>query len=721
MSEAIQDIRNRLLLARLPVMPQILVKLLEFFQADEAGMTELAKLIANDAGMTSKVLNVINSAAYSRGGKKMGLVQALSLLGLSMVKTMVMNESVFQTFNGFAHAASTDLRWFWKHSLTVAVIAREMAKKMNYPQVEEAYLAGLLHDVGRLALLAVAPNEYGPYFPVQDSDSLCDLEQQLLQISHAEAGAWLVERWQLDSFLADSILYHHEITDRLTSAHALIRIVHLAQGLADLDPALALTSDVGVICGLTAADLQSITQGTTAQVEKAAQYLGVDILNADIPVVGLPVAPMPSPGSRSSADPAQARLAEEVRNRALIAEFGQALAQQQGDAQLLSLVRQNAQILFNLDDTVILLLSGNGEALVGVSFGETRQRLAALSIALSGGGAIAASALQRTPVFLERQPDSRSIAEDQLLRIFNAECLFCLPLTSTTRCLGVMVAGIPSWRIPELRRQIRFLHSFAAQAAAALEAATFERGEIDRRIANLKEEQRVNAHRVAHEINNPLGIIKNYLGVLDDKITRQEAFGDELSVLNEEIDRIGSIMSEFVGALPKAQLGRTDINHVISDLVHLFKESRFMPSSVQISAQVSEQPCEIEGSVNLVKQILVNLIKNAVEALPEGGQIVVQNKGQVRRENRTFFELCVQDSGTGIAPEVMANLYAPGHSTKTGANRGLGLNIVDNLVKRLGGFINCSSSAAGTIFVILLPTARPLIQGASPVLAKDMA
>ncbi|MDO9199248.1 HDOD domain-containing protein, partial [Rhodoferax sp.] len=87
MSPNDQDIRNRLLVARLPAMPQILLKLIELCQADDAGMAELAKLIANDAGMTSKVLGVANSAAYHRGGRKVGLVQALNVLGADMIKT----------------------------------------------------------------------------------------------------------------------------------------------------------------------------------------------------------------------------------------------------------------------------------------------------------------------------------------------------------------------------------------------------------------------------------------------------------------------------------------------------------------------------------------------------------------------------------------------------------------------------------------------------------
>ncbi|RZA07977.1 MAG: HDOD domain-containing protein, partial [Proteobacteria bacterium] len=152
-----QDIRNRLLIARLPAMPQILIKLLGHLQADDLGMAELAALIANDAGMTAKLLAVANSSAYHRNGRTVNLEQSLVSLGTDMIKTLVISDSVFQTFNSFPHAGSIDLRAFWKNSLTAAVIARDAARMLDYVHPEEAYLAGLLHNVGRLALLAAAP------------------------------------------------------------------------------------------------------------------------------------------------------------------------------------------------------------------------------------------------------------------------------------------------------------------------------------------------------------------------------------------------------------------------------------------------------------------------------------------------------------------------------------------------------------------------------------
>ncbi len=713
-----QDIRNRLLVARLPSMPQILLKLIELCQADDAGMAELAKLIGNDAAMASKVLSVANSAAYHRGGPKVVLLQALNVLGADMIKTLVISESVFQTFNGFPHAGSTDLRRFWKHSLTAAVMAREIAQKMSYPQAEEAYLAGLLHDVGRLALLAAAPNEYAADFLLQDNENLCVAEQRTLAISHAEAGAWLVERWDLDSFMADSILYHHETAARLEAAHPLIRIVHLADRLSNHSPALPLAADAGALCGLGMEDLLAMVQGAEAQVKKAAEYLGVDLSRVDdavTPVVRATAAAAPVP------DAAQKQLTDQVRNIALLSELGQSYARQPGQAQLLNVVRQNARILFHLEDTVILLMNASGQALVGVSVDEHRQRLSGFTIPLTSGGAIAASALQRRAAFLERDHGLLSLLEDQLLRIFDVQCLVCVPLVNGSQCLGVLVGGVATWRLPDLKGHERFLQSFGAQAATALAGASRDRSEVVQRIASLKEDYRDSSRRVAHEVNNPLAIIKNYLGVLDDKLTRQESVTEELSILNEEIDRVGNIMSEFAGATRKVQAGVTEINRVVSDLVRLFRESKFLPASVQIKAQMPESRAEIDGSVDILKQILVNLLKNAVEALPKGGHIEIKNNGRVHRDGREYFELCIQDDGAGIPADMQAKLFTPVRSNKAGPNRGIGLSIVHGLVKRLNGLISCRSTPAGTIFEILLPVRDAAAQDAAAIATKAAA
>jgi len=541
-----EDIRNKLLVARLPAMPQILLKLMELCQDEDAGMAEIAKLVANDAGMASRMMKIANSAAYQRGVRKVGLVQALSTLGLDLIKTMVICESVFQTFNGFPHTSSTDLRGFWKHSLTTAVLARDIAKSMKYAQVEEAYLAGLLHDVGRLALLAAAPESYSFDFHNVDDDRLCSAELRSVHISHPEAGAWLIERWSLDSFLADSVLYHHEDVNRVMNAHPLIRIVRLANDLSSMPEDQPLPLGWGAVCGLGDAELLAIHQGAQAQVAKAAEMLGIDLSGLDQLTNAAGTASAPS----APVDPLQQRISEEIRNRALMSELSQLFARQEGQPQLLESVRQNARILFELEDTAVFMLNASAQTLVGVAMGEQRQRLADFSIALNAGGIIAESVLQKKVAIIKPSRNLLSMTEEQLLRAFGADCLLCLPIASGSRCWGMLFAGVAGWRATELLRQEKFLMAFGSQAALALTSVASERSNVDEQIEKLREEQLANSRKVVHEVNNPLSIIKNYLSVLDDKLARQQPIGNELTILNEEIDRVGSIIKEFAGVKP---------------------------------------------------------------------------------------------------------------------------------------------------------------------------
>jgi HD-like signal output (HDOD) protein/signal transduction histidine kinase len=693
-----QDIRNRLLIARLPAMPQILVKLLGHLQADDLGMPELATLIANDAGMTGKMLATASSSAYHRSGRGANLEQALVALGTDMIKTLVISDSVFQTFNSFPHSGSTDLRAFWKRSLGAAVIARDIACRMDYPHLEEAYLAGLLHNVGRLALLATAPKEYAFNFTARDDEDLCAVEQRTLQITHTEAGAWLIERWQLDSFLADAVLYHHEPSERLESAHPLIRILRLAHLMSSHPDDSAALADGAALCGLDAAELPAMLTVAARQVDKAALHLGIDLAGADdIPAPPAYAAPV--------LDPVQQRLSEEVRNLVLVSEVGQTFARQQGESDLFESMTRSARILFDFDHTVILLENPTGQMLIGAPGGAT-QRIAEFAIPLNKGGAVAGAALQRRTAYVQREGQPLGLAEEQLFRMLGTESLVCLPLVTGNRCLGVMVGGVAAWQVAQCQKRERFLQSFGAQAATALETAFSERGNARRQIASVAEEYREASRRVVHEVNNPLSIIKNYLSVLDSKLARQEPVATEMSVLNEEIDRVGQLIGSLAELEPREAGPRPlDVARVVDEVVRLFRAGQFVPGNVQIATAMGEDARLVEGDADLLKQILVNLVKNAVEALAPhgGGRIEIVNRGIVHRERTLYVELAVTDTGPGLSPEVMANLFSSVRSTKDGAHRGLGLSIVHGLVKKLNGQIACRSGRGGTAFEILLP------------------
>ncbi len=677
-------------------MPQILIKLIEHLQADDAGMPELAALIAKDAAMTSKILTVANSSAYHRNQRTVGLEQSLVSLGTDMIKTLVISESVFQTFNSFPHSASTDLRGFWKGSLTTAVIARDVARQMEYPHVEEAYLAGLLHNVGRLALLATAPKEYAFNFTARDDEDLCAVEQRTLQITHSEAGAWLIERWNLDSFLADSVLYHHEPITRLEAAHPLIRIVRLAHLLCCHEDQEQAIEDAARLCNLDGEKLEQIVSNAARQVEKSANYLGIDLAGADDIVAPAAYAP-------PVVDPVQQRLSEEVRNIMLVSEMGQTFARQHGEASLLDAITRSARILFDLENAVLLLENPTGHALHGVATGEGQQRLAEFVIPLNKGGAVAQAALERKIAYISREAQAHNVPEEQLFRILGSDSMVCLPLVANQRCLGVLIGGAPAWQLQGLQKRERFLQSFGTQAATSLETALSERGHAKRQIAHVAEEYREASRRVVHEVNNPLSIIKNYLSVLDSKLARREPVVGEMSILNEEIDRVGQLINGLADLQPTETSRVTDVAKVVDDVLRLFRATDFVPASVQIVVRMQEEPAEIDGDADMLKQILVNLIKNAIEALADGGKIEISNRGHVNRERKLYLELVVSDTGPGLSADVLANLFSPVRSSKEGAHHGLGLSIVHSLVKKMQGLITCRSGKTGTTFEILLP------------------
>lgn len=680
-------------------MPQILLKLIVQCQTEEVGMSALAELVSKDPGMAGKILSVANSSAYHRSGRKVGLEQSLMSLGVDMIKTLVISESVFQVFNGFSHSSSTDLHGFWKHSLSAAVMAREIAEKMNYPHTEEAYLAGLLHDVGRLALLSTSPKEYAQYFLDQDDDDLCRVEQDVLNMTHAEAGAWLVEHWNLDSFLADSVLYHHEPVDRVESTHPLVRIVLLAHLLSIRGEDDAAVRAAGTLCGLESKELALISGGANAQVSKAAEYLGIDLSNVKLPTH---TATTGVHEPRAS-DPVKEQLSAEVQNLVLSSEAGRTFTRNPSEAALLESVARSAHLLFDFSDSIILLMNGDGQALVGAPLGGFKQRLNEFAIAISGDGVVAGAARKGHIAFVGHNGHAPTIAEEQIRRMLGTQSLVCLPLVFGKRCLGMMIGGVASWQVPGLQRRERLLRSFGEQAASAIEAANSSGLELSRRVANVADEYRDASRKVVHEANNSLSIIRNYFSVLDTKLEKQELVVGEISILHEEIDRVGRIIQGLTDLKPRLTESVTEINRTIREVVRLFRDTEYVPSSVQIVGTTQDLPSEIEGGADKLRQILVNLIKNAIEAMPSGGEIHVTNNGHVNRDGNLYVEVCVRDTGPGLPTEVLSTLFSPVQSTKGGAHQGLGLNIVHGLVKNLRGLIACRSGIRGTAFEILLP------------------
>jgi HD-like signal output (HDOD) protein/signal transduction histidine kinase len=689
-------------------MPHILLHLIERCQSDDCGIAALAQLVSYDPGMSARLLKVASSAAYSRGGNVPSLERALSTIGLNMARTLLMTESIYQTFNQMSPDKGFSLHQFWKHSIRTAIASRLVAMHLKYVEVEEAYLAGLLHDVGRLALLTVAPQEYGVHFFSADDSGLCALEDRILQITHPEAGAWLIGQWNLDSFMADSVLYHHEPLARLQSGHPLVHIVALADMLTNLDGGEAQSASAAQQSGLSVAQIEALRKAIDQELQKVANFLQIDLTLPDPVISRVQLEPLANPQFAASQ-----KLQSAVRDMAIAGNASRMLADQEGEAGCLDAIVQAATALFDLSDAMVFRLGADGKALLPTRAEVAGRRLSGLALPLDKGGSLA-GVIKSGKVVCISQSDLAAIEEEQLLRVFGQSAVVGIPMGGDAS--AILVGAFPAFQVATMMQRSAMLTQFGQQAGAALQsaiaassaAATSALGsavlvESAAEAHSTADDLRMASRRIAHEVNNPLAIMKNYLAVLNRKLGKNAAVEDELTILGEEIDRVSRLVNEAGDTPPEPIAQRADLNSAIGRTVKMFQESGTIPPEIQMSFRRFPQAIEVAIDPNHLHQMLLNLIKNAIEAMPGPGRIDITNWGTVVRDERAYAEIMVRDNGPGIPPEVYERLYSPVRTKKGNEHQGIGLNIVYDLVTKCGGRIICRSDDGGTLFEILLP------------------
>lgn len=227
------------------------------------------------------------------------------------------------------------------------------------------------------------------------------------------------------------------------------------------------------------------------------------------------------------------------------------------------------------------------------------------------------------------------------------------------------------------------------------------------------------ARKVVHEVNNPLSITKNYIKNLGLKLSDEDPAQENLGIINEELDRVALIareLSDFSRYQVK-QLEPMDVNKLLSDLAKITRESLMFDSKINVHLQMESSLPTISTARNSLKQVLINLIKNAVEAMPRGGNLYVMTRyvsnkleDQLQQEMRAaqgYVEITIRDDGPDIPDSVKSGLFEPKVSSKGREHVGLGLSIAYNIIKELKGTITCqSSSKAGTTFKIVLPVEK---------------
>jgi len=202
---------------RMPSLPTTVAKILEICNDPKTSPTDLNKLISLDPVLMGKVMKLINSAYYSLFQKVTSLVRAIIMLGINTVKNLALSTAVLANISSKDSFHALDMEGFWKHSICVGSTAKLIAKKrkINAKYLEEYFIAGLFHDIGKVPLNNKLAKDYIEALAEADKMRLplYFAEQHFWSLDHSEVGMLIIENWKLSKDIADVVSYHHDLTD----------------------------------------------------------------------------------------------------------------------------------------------------------------------------------------------------------------------------------------------------------------------------------------------------------------------------------------------------------------------------------------------------------------------------------------------------------------------------------------------------------------------------
>jgi putative nucleotidyltransferase with HDIG domain len=261
----------------LPSLPHVAAKVMELIHDSSSSAADLEKLIASDQAMTARLLRVANSVFYGVRGQVSTLSRAIVIIGFSTLRSLVLT-GVSEGMHTGRRSCFKD-KILWEHSLAAALAARTVAQACRYGSAEEAYVGGLLHDIGKVVLDANVPQEYQLVLEkvYNEQQSFIDAEHEVLGFDHTEVGALVARRWNLAPPLVEAVRLHHEPMGAEIDP-TLCAIVSLANSLCvklgigpERNPDLALESlDAALMLELPAGRLEEIAATVREKVAEQA-------------------------------------------------------------------------------------------------------------------------------------------------------------------------------------------------------------------------------------------------------------------------------------------------------------------------------------------------------------------------------------------------------------------------------------------------------------------
>ncbi len=736
------DIKRHVVrLDKLPTLSSVATKLLKTTIDERADASKVAKIIETDQVLTSRILSLVNSPAYGFSGRIVSVDTAVSLLGFSTVRSVVLSLSLADVFPAKTNGkTSFDRVSFWKHSLACAVCAELIARKIRSDYVPEAFIAGLIHDIGKLALdMSVHDKFHRCIDTARDTGTyLVEAERDLLGTDHGDAGKWVAEKWGLPEALVETVWLHHQPAESLGASvlhKQLIEIVQAANAIcrglligASGDSRVApVSAHLLASLRLKQSDIDKIRKKVIPEVEKRASMFDLEVNCEQMYLDSIQKANEELGRLALASEQLNKNLSGEVRVLSLLDKLNHRWRPGTPLDELLNTIVDLLRNGMGANRGLCLVVDTANKVLEGKVWKETDRDPLDLLLRLDDDangrnediGKLdnrQAQTVRETALGLK----GSGWVGAQVKDIIERNDLLVVPMVVDGNSVGQIMVDLNAIDQPPTDRQMRDYLAFASGAALAvarhmmqerfnarseeLAAAIWRQEAIYKQLMRSERLASVGkmAAGAAHEINNPLAVISGRAQILlemnDDPKQRKA-----LELIVDQAQRASKILTDLMGfarpAMPKTE--PTNINYVIHQVVSMV-ENQLRVKNIVCVQNLAENLPKVLADRHQLEQVFLNLLINAEHAMEDGGTLTVSTG---LSSDRTAVEIKIADTGKGIEPEHLDQIFEPFFTTKEeGKGTGLGLSMCYGIITSHKGTISVESTVGqGTTFTIKLP------------------
>ena len=750
----------------IPPLPALASQVINSCFDDLADFNQMADLIKQDPVLSARILTLVNSPTFALTTEVKDLSHAISLLGKNQVRNLALSVTIFDTFSQAGKKREQEMAAFWQHCVACAYTCEALALKLNYPKPEEAFVAGLLHDIGKLIAYHRLEGEFKQFisrlkeFTADDQSQWpqLELEKEVLGAPHHLIGKWVTEAWNFPAPIIEAVWLHHqppmEPRQETPSLPLLVRLADAICNLYNLGSSYFINHELEYSTSTpyarTVESLKTffrIDPETLVDiyhtVDNRLHEFGNCLHTVDNELYFAAIHKANRELGRLNLEREKTLAELELKNRLLesLARINRRVATRPKRSDLIDEI---------ITQTLELSQSQRNFAFCGLIPTETSSTS---WLGRFGKRKFSAKELRQGPPKSDNDDQfseqagimavlRRLITKKPVALLRNSRIT---PLRGYPSILIVPICGRQLSLNPAIHGQLFIdceqLERCGVSKTILLEALSrftsgiselIERYQMSEKLSGQAESitelhrlseamyhDLLHSHRLAtvgrlaagaaHEINNPLTVISGQLQILRAKAERNgKADETNLKRYNSmlgKVDKISRITKDLLayGRPQTAQTKAISLQNVVEQSVEALNHRQGFVN-ITFSINIPDDLPDLMVDPQHLDQIFVNLLINAQLAMPEGGAISISaaSKPEQRR-----IKIDVSDTGCGIAPEHLPTIFDPFFTTR-GPNKGtgLGLSIVHTLVDANSGTIEVHSIPnLGSTFSIFLPMA----------------